>query len=235
MTEFEWEESGVPARYRGLMLDDCPAEAADKVRKFCTGNGTDVLVITGGNGTAKTAVASASFTERDVNGLEVGLYLSCKYQLCPMFRSSRLTSFGMSEYDLYRKYYETPYLVMDEYGKGDDERLEKAVVRNILSARYDRGLLTALVTNFTMKEITGDSDVGLGNDIASRLRETATVFVMDGADWRADNRGMPHVGQSRRPERKIRCIICGGEMTDAGTCSNPKCAAYCGDLKGGGN
>ena len=231
MTEFEWEESGVPARYRGLMLDDCPAEAADAVRKFCNGNGTDVLIITGGNGTAKTSVASASFTERDMNGLEVGLYLSCKYQLCPMFRSARLSNFDMSEYTLYKKYYEAPYLVIDEYGKGDDGRLEKAVVRNVISARYDMGLLTMLVTNHTMKEITGDSEVGLGADITSRFRETATVLVMDGMDWRASNRGMPHVNPGQKSKGKIRCIICGGEMTDAGTCSNPKCAAYCGDVR----
>lgn len=227
MTEYEWEETGIPPRYRGEPLEGCPKPASDNVRNFCLGKGTDMLVVTGGNGTAKTRTACASFTERISSGFEPGLYLSCKYQLCPMFRSSRLSGFGTSEYDLYVKYYRTPYLVIDEYGKGDDSRLERAVVRSILSARYDNGLLTCLVTNLSMQELVSDGDVGLGADIRSRLKETATVIAMDGADWRESNRQLPHREPSTKPVSEIRCIICGAPMRKDGTCSNPSCVACC--------
>lgn len=228
MTDEDWENTGAPRRYWSVRLDECPDGPADKMRQFCAGNGTDVMVITGGNGTAKTKTVSASFQERADNGLEPGLYLTCAYQLCPMFRSSRLAGFGTSEYELYKRYYDAPYLVIDEYGKGDDIRLVKSVTRNILAARYDRGLLTCLVTNLTMQELVSDDECGLGADMRSRLRETATVVVMDGEDWRETNRGMSHVPVTKREAAGIRCIICGSPMSEIGVCTNPACVANCG-------
>ena len=228
MNEYEWEETGVPARYRNIRLDECPQKDAGTIRKFCLGDGTDVCLVTGGNATAKTKTMCATFTERELAGLVPGLYLSCKYQLCPMFRSSRLTNFGMTEYDLYRKYYEAEYLVIDEYGKGDDGRLERAVVRNILSARYDRGLLTAVITNFTPQEIMGDGDYGLGADVRSRFKETATVLAMDGADWRCCHTGQAHTAPVSRNASAVRCIICGSPMSESGYCTNKGCVANCG-------
>lgn len=219
MCSFEWEEAGIPQRYYRAVLGNSPVE--EKVREFCLGKGTDVLVIQGGNGTSKTRTFSASFTERADNDLELGLYLSCKYMLCPMFRSARLSNFKMSEYDLYKKYYEAPYLVIDEPGKGDDAALEKAVVRNIFSARYDLGLLTGIAMNWTMKEFCE----WLGDDGTSRMRETATVLTLNGVDWRSENRERPHIAE-KKSETTIRCIVCGSPMTSEGSCTNEKCSCH---------
>jgi hypothetical protein len=219
MCDFDWKEAGLPLRYYGAELGESPVE--EEVKKFCLGKETDVLVIQGGNGTSKTKTFCASFTERDRNNKELGLYLSCKYMLCPMFRSARLSNFGIAEYDLYRKYYEIPYLVIDEPGKGDDPNLERAVVKNILSARYDRGNLTGIAMNWTMKEFCE----WIGEEGSSRLRETATVLTLDGVDWRSGNRGMPHIG-SRGGQGIVKCILCGSPMTDEGTCSNADCACH---------
>lgn len=220
MCDSDWEEAGIPKRYYGATLEGLPHE--DEVREFCLGKGTDVLILQGGNGTAKTKTLCATFTERDMNGMELGLYLSCKYMLCPMFRSARLSNFKVSEYELYRKYYEVPYLIIDEPGKGDDAALEKAVVRNIFSARYDLGLLTGVGMNWTMKEFCE----WLGDDMTSRFRETATVLTFDGEDWRSDNRSQVHVAQKNCRDEIIRCIVCGSPMSVNGSCTNVKCSCH---------
>ena len=219
MNNYEWEEAGIPLRYYNAVLGNTAEE--EKVRDFCLGKGTDTLIIQGGNGTAKTRTFCASFTERSDSGMELGLYLSCKYMLCPMFRSARLSTGGISEYELYKKYYDTPYLVLDEPGKGDDPNLERAVVKNILSARYDLGNLTGIAMNWTMKEFCD----WLGVEGTSRLRETATVLTMDGVDWRSENRERPHVAE-KKAVTTIRCIVCGSPMSSDGSCTNEKCSCH---------
>jgi len=231
MCDFEWEEAGLPERYRGVTLDMCPPDSAEKVREFCLGHGTQVMVIQGGNGTCKTQTACAAFTERADAGKNLGLYLSAKYQLCPLFRSARLSNFAMSEYELYQKYYTTPFLAIDEVGKGDDRNLERTVIRNILSARYDRNVLTLIITNLTVHELLGDGEssegfLGLGNDIKSRFHETAAVITMAGDDWRGQNRMQPYTERKPLKASVIKCLLCGSPMDESGSCTNPKCTCH---------
>lgn len=179
----DWTATNAPMKYWGTNLSVHPNPITERVRKFCSVDGPGVLLVQGPNGTGKTETLCASMTERFNLGLDPGLYLSCFYQLCPQFRSAKSFSSSATEWDLYRTYYTTPYLILDEPGKGDDKVLEKAVVRNILAARYDNGVKTAICMNWNARELVE----WLDNDMASRFREKCVVVSLDGEDWRKKN------------------------------------------------
>lgn len=178
---FDWASIGIPKKYWNISLDDCSNSITDLVRDFVLGKtNKKVLVIEGPNGTGKTRTVSAAFTERLLSGLAAGKYISCKYTVCPMVRSSRSFSAKVNEIDLLNRFYNEPFLVLDEAGKGDDQCLEKVFDSNVISARYDNELPTVICTNETMGELC----TYLGYDIEDRFRETALVLTLDGESWR---------------------------------------------------
>ena len=77
-------------------------------------------------------------------------------------------------------YYTTPFLVLDEVGKGDDAVIAKMFVACVLAARYDNNLPTLITTNMNAEEL-GEF---VGKDIKSRFFETAQIYTLDGADLR---------------------------------------------------
>lgn len=182
MNTFDYSVTGMPPRYYGVTFDKFPNAISDKVREFSL-HGSGPIVLEGSNGTGKTVTLCASFYERYINGLTPGLYLSCKYTVCPMIRSSRSFAAKVNEMDMLLIYYNTPFLILDEVGKGDDKILERNFVSCVLSARYDRKLKTGIGTNMSTDELC----TWLGEDINSRFHETAIALVLDGKDWRNKN------------------------------------------------
>lgn len=173
------KEAGVPLKFLNATFQNTCNEITDKVRNFCE-KGKGVLVLSGSNGTGKTRTASCAINHRLANHLQGGIFISCKHDMCPLIRSSRSFRAEKSELQVYKELYETPFLVLDEVGRGDDQIIAKAFIENVLSARYDNELPTLITTNFTMKDLC--SYVGL--DITSRFYETAEVLVLAGEDLR---------------------------------------------------
>lgn len=178
---FDYSVTGIPKRYYGVSFETHSNSTTNQVRDFSI-KGKGVLIIEGSNGSGKTETLCAAFYERYIHGLTPGLYLSCKYTVCPMMRSSRSFAAKLNEMDTYEKFYNIPFLVLDEVGKGDDTVLEKTFVSNVISARYDNDLNTAIGTNMTIEELCS----WLGEDISSRFHQTAIQCVLDGKDWRKE-------------------------------------------------
>lgn len=171
---------GLPLRYSQAELENVDETIRNKLETFAL-EGSGVLVLTGINGTGKTYAVCSMINKRCEKGLfSANSYLSCKYEVCPMLRASRSFSAKESEYELLQRYYQLPFLVLDEVGKGDDRVIEKMFVSNVLSARYDNKKPTVIATNLLPKEI---SEL-LGLDIKSRLNETGTVIVLNDKNWR---------------------------------------------------
>lgn len=182
LRSFNWADAGVPAKYRGVRLSLHPNAVTQDVMDFCLGKTEQKwLVVQGGNGTGKTETLCASMSERLVNGLTPGMYLSCRYQVCPMFAESRSFSSANSTWGLYKRLYDQQYLVIDEPMKGEDPVLERTVLRNIFAAGYDNGQRIAVAMNGTVGEFLQ----WMGEDIRSRFKELCKVVVLSGDDWRA--------------------------------------------------
>lgn len=179
MSSIDYSVCNLPRKYYGVTFDVHPNEWTECLRDFSESK-KGVLILQGGNGTGKTESVCAMFTNRIQKGLVAGLYLSNKYELCPLIRTSRSFSANINEYDLLKRYYTTPFLAIDEVGKGDNEVIEKMFVSNVLSARYDNELPTVLVTNWTTKEL----EDFLGDEIKSRFLETATICTLNERDFR---------------------------------------------------
>lgn len=173
--------TNMPRRYWGANFTQYPAPFSQKLNDFALGKTDKIfMVLEGGNGTGKTYNSCSCIGVRMEAGLNPGNYLSCKYTLCPLFRSSRLTTGSRNEIDTYSFYYDSPFNVLDEVGKGDDKILEKTVVSNLISAGYDNEQRYLISTNMTMTELCK----WLGEDINSRFYQCAEVITINECDYR---------------------------------------------------
>jgi DNA replication protein DnaC len=176
------EQTNIPIKFN----DACLSDDNDRIIKFCKEISDNItLVLIGDFGRGKTYLACASMNHRRDNGLNAGKFISCKYEVCPMIRTCRNFKSDMQEYDVMKRYYTVPYLVIDEVGQGDDPAIEKVFVSNILSARYDNALRTVITTNMDMKNLC----TFLGGAIMSRFFETADTVILNGEDRRKLNDG----------------------------------------------
>lgn len=171
--------AGVPERFLDANFDNTQNRVTEKVKKFADFE-RGVLIINGTNGTGKTRTACAAINYRIANGKASGTYISCNYQVCPLIRSSRSFRAEKNELQTLTEFYTTPFLVLDEVGKGDDGVISKMFVTCVLSARYDNNLPTLITTNLTKDELSAF----VGKDVTSRFFETANVVVLDGEDLR---------------------------------------------------
>lgn len=171
---------GVPHRYNNVSFADTQTCLNEVTKKFAL-EGNGVLIIIGDNGTGKTRLVSACINERIARELCGGRYISCSYEVCPLIRSSRSFSANKSEMETLREFYTTPFLVLDEVGKGDDIQTSKAFVQNVLAARYDNNLPTVIATNLDKDGIVDF----VGKEISSRLKETARMYALNNKDWRS--------------------------------------------------
>ncbi len=175
-------QAGVPERFLNATFENTENRCSERVKNFVQ-FGRGVLILNGTNGTGKSRTACAAINYRISTGLNSGKYISCNYHVCPLIRSSRSFKADRSEYDTLLEFYTTPFLVLDELGKGDDSVISKMFVSCVLAARYDNNLPTLITTNLTKQELREF----VGKDIQSRFFETATIATLDGEDFRKGN------------------------------------------------
>ncbi|MCQ2598470.1 MAG: ATP-binding protein [Treponema sp.] len=172
----------MPKRFRGVTFNTHPNEATERVKKFCTKKGGGVLMLVGPVGTGKTETACCSFYERAKLGLNAGEYLNVKRELCPMYRSSRLTTSTITEWQFFEHLYNLPFLILDEVGQGDNQDIERLVVTNILSACYDNDTKVIITSNMTTRQFCEF----MGDRIHDRLRQVAEEVILNGKSWRVE-------------------------------------------------
>lgn len=177
-----FDRARVPDRFRGVTFATHPNEVTERVKKFCTKKGGGILFIIGPYGTGKTETACCSFYERAKAGLPSGEYINVKYELCSMFRSSRLSNSPITEWQFFEHIYKLPFLVLDELGQADDKDMERMIVSNILSASYDNEGKIIATSNMTMKQYCEF----MGDRVHDRLRQIAEVCVLNGDSWRVE-------------------------------------------------
>lgn len=174
--------AGVPERFLDATFDNTENRCSEKIRSF-TQLGRGVMILMGTNGTGKSRTACCAINWRIANGRSAGNYISCNYQVCPLIRSSRSFRADKNELQVLTEFYTTPFLVLDEVGKGDDSLISKMFVSCVLAARYDNNLPTLITTNLNKQELSEF----VGKDIQSRFFETAQIAVLDGEDFRKGN------------------------------------------------
>ena len=175
-----YDRVGMPDKFRGVTFTTHPNVITERVKTFCTKKEGGILIIIGPVGTGKTETACCSFLERAKAGLPAGEYLNAEYQLCPKYRSSKLSTSSMTEWDFFQHYYKLPFLVLDEVGRGDDKEVERKVITNFISSCYDNLTKIIITTNMTMEELIDF----LGDRITDRFREVAEVCVLNNESWR---------------------------------------------------
>lgn len=173
-------KSNVPMKFTSVTFENTESPLADRIKDFAL-NGKGVLIMQGGNGTGKTRLACCAINERILSQINGGRYISCFYEVCPLIRSSRSFRAEKNEVQVLNDFFTTPFLVLDEVGKGDDSVISKMFVSTVLAARYDNELPTLITTNLEKQEFIEF----VGKDIESRLHEIATMWTLDGQDRRA--------------------------------------------------
>ena len=173
------EQCNVPRKYNDATFANTDCRLKDIALDFAL-HGKGVMIVCGNNGTGKTRLGSCCINERILREIAGGRYISCSYEVGPLIRSSRSFSAKKSEMDVYKEFYTTPFLVIDEAGKGDDVAVSKAFIRNVLLARYDYELPSFISMNGTKEEFMEL----VGNDVVSRLHETGKIYVLNEKDWR---------------------------------------------------
>ena len=172
-------QTNIPEKFINASFGD--SEIDKKIIDFCEEKLKYItMILIGDFGRGKSYAACASMINRLNNGLNAGKYISCKYEVCPLIRTSRNFKSSMQEFDILKKYYTIPYLVLDEIGQGDDAQIEKVFDANVLSARYDNGKRTVITTNMDMNELCDF----LGGSLKSRFKETAIPIYFNGIDIR---------------------------------------------------
>ena len=174
--------AGVPERFLDATFENTENRTTSKIKSF-TQLGRGVMILMGTNGTGKSRTACCAINWRIANGLSAGNYISCNYQVCPLIRSSRSFRAEKNELQVLTEFYTTPFLVLDEVGKGDDSVISKMFVACVLAARYDNNLPTLITTNLNKQELSEF----VGKDIQSRFFETAQIAILDGEDFRKGN------------------------------------------------
>jgi DNA replication protein DnaC len=177
-------QAGVPKKYLDCTFDNTVNCISDEVKYFAkngqTKNGKKVVIIFGGNGTGKTRTASCAMNYRIQEELPSGLFISCKYQICPMIRASRNFKADRNEYQLLQDFYKAPFVVIDDAGKGDDLVISKMFLSCVLSAKYDYDLPVLVTTNLTKSEFSEF----VGKDVNERLSEIACSLILNDRNYR---------------------------------------------------
>lgn len=173
--------SGVPAKFFDSSIDTYlpQNEVEDKIKQtvieFIKNPKNRVLIFSGNNGNGKTHLGCAAIREL------AGKYLTAsdlciEYDSCGSY-NSKLTRTG-----LLRELYSYSLLVIDECGKYTlNPELEKFLLANIISSRYERNLPTILITNAKKKEFVEF----LGKSVFDRLTEVCTTIEFNGESKRS--------------------------------------------------
>lgn len=191
------DNSGIPHRFANARFydhgdiiwnkkDGSSENITQNFKAFCLNKISDkVFGLSGPTGTGKTTLACAGMHERAINGLNPGLYLSCR-TLKPMIMTSRSFRASESEMDIYNKYATVPFLVLDEVGKCTDKELEWDFFTTIIALRYDNEKPTVFTTNLNYDQLRVFilGELNKGADIYDRLRTALIPEVITGESHR---------------------------------------------------
>lgn len=142
--------SDIPKRFYECRFGKIGLNAIETaIKSFALKEDNDrAILLIGATGTGKTTVSVSAMHERAIHGMNSGLYLSMRFFM-PMLRTSRSFSAKESEYDLLRKYTETPFLVIDEVGTSTSVAEESEFLRTVIAGRYDNNLPVIFISNLS--------------------------------------------------------------------------------------
>ena len=179
------QTAGIPERYANVRFHDYgnglvrTSDVIDSYQGFCLDPLDQVFGISGPTGSGKTTLACCGIHERAVMGKPVGLFVSCR-TLKPMIMTSRSFKATESEMDIYNKYINTPFLVIDELGKCTDEQLEWEFITTVFAGRYDNKLPTVFTTSFDYGQLRQFilNNGNKGEDIYDRLKSVISANTL---------------------------------------------------------
>lgn len=178
--------SGVPDRYILETFEtyrprsDEEARNLAAVRKFTNDSKSmyvGFLVMLGSNGTGKSHLGNACIHERD------GMYINVP-KLEIEVECSRDFSAAENKMQVLNKYVRSPFLVIDEIGRGNSPVAEKGFLYYILNERYNLKKSTVIITNFNAKDL----DSYLGTAIMDRIAEQRVRLDFTGKSYRRGER-----------------------------------------------
>lgn len=166
----------IPERFREALLFDFPDSIVEFVAKWIMHPG-DGLVLTGPAGTGKTHLAAGI-----VKAL-LELRHEVQFVRCSeVYQSAReIYRDNTDENELYWKYAQPEFLILDDLGAGSLSDHERRVTLELLDRRINKlNRPTCLTTNWGLAEISRKFD----ERIASRL-QGFKILELEGADRRA--------------------------------------------------
>lgn len=174
-----WRDSNVRPKFFGMKPEayvattDSQRRARKLVEDLASGGGRS-LVLCGRNGTGKTMLASIAVMFR-------GGMICKMYEIVVRIKASYSPGATETEMGILKDLARQPLLAIDEVGKQFGSVSELNWLSYVMDERYESGLPTVLVSNLTPK--TGLEGY-LGQDVMSRLAETADIVVLDCEDFR---------------------------------------------------
>lgn len=179
--ERRWAAAGVPKRFRHYRLDTSPLNTpsdrhhVDQVRAWLASDpittGANLLLF-GGIGVGKTGLAVGALRELHTSGAGRLLYIGTSAlidALKPGGDDGILTTCQRAD-----------VLALDDLGTTRGTDWERDRLYALINARYEAQLATIVTTNVLLTELAES----IGERIASRLLEGATVVGIGGSDRR---------------------------------------------------
>lgn len=137
------------------------------------------LVLCGMPGTGKTHLAYAQCRAiQDRHGQMVCLTTASR--ISKMFRAARRREIDVGEKDLLRFYAAFDYLFIDEIGVGTANDIDRAILFDVINARYLDVLPTSIISNLTPKECPS----ALGEQTYDRLMSNGLALVFPWESYR---------------------------------------------------
>lgn len=168
--------SELPNRFANTTFNDISVELASKVKPFALKQKNDeIFLLFGQIGLGKTSAMAAAIHERQLKGLDCGLYFSIRF-LLPRLRTCRSFSAKENEEAFYRRLSTASFLCLDEVGTCADKNEEREFLTTVISARYDNMLPTFISTNLSPNKF---KYLITGNDYSDRTVEEQVVLCKD--------------------------------------------------------
>ena len=154
-------DSGIPERYQAATLEQLrrtsakEIEAANSITRFAEGLGKSItaLVIIGGVGTGKTFMGSA-LVHYWIQHDRSAVYTTA-IQALRKIKSSWSSESPNAEAKAIRSLTAPELLVIDEVGVQFNSHTETVFLTEIINGRYNSFKPTVVISNLTLKELTG--------------------------------------------------------------------------------
>lgn len=184
------EDAKVPQRFRHARIAHLEHPFASKVGQFVTdainGRTRGPLIISGPPGTGKSHAAAAAIrlaAARTHPRSLVRYLVAAEY--CDSVRACWRRSSERDEADVRAHFTNAAFLVIDDLGAGKAADLE--LLQSLICSRYDADLLRLTIITTNLAPV--GFDAGLGQRMADRLREGASLIVAQGPSRRRPGYG----------------------------------------------